>query len=452
MRRSRCPGLATLLLVAACAARARAEEAAATAAVARPPLSLVLTAANFDKLVVPDERWLVYFGAPWCAHCRKLAPIWEQAATELEGQVRFGSVDATVETVLAKRFKVSAYPFVTYHVGSRWKAYGSEKTVVGFSEYAARMAAPPVRAYGSVKALRDALGPIGRAFVFAGRADEPLHAAFATVADGRFDELSFALLAEAPRGVRAQLGRLTHADAALAAGGDAALVGVLDGELFETFAPSAVALADAAALAASLGEWVAERERALVLAVTGANFHKLRRLRSHLALACVRPADVEVLRAQQRQMAAHALARGAHFQFGWIDASDAPAFWQSEYGLQQAALPTLLVLQGTGSAADAWHWRARNGSAPLGGVDEQADFLNSIVAHAVAPERSGEPSTVWAAMLRTHAALRSFASESPYVFGGCIVLNILFLLSMCVSLPALAAPPAQAAGARAKRE
>ena len=58
-----------------------------------------LTDENFDKLVMDSEdMWLVEFFAPWCGHCKNLAPQWASAATELKGKVKLGALDATVHT------------------------------------------------------------------------------------------------------------------------------------------------------------------------------------------------------------------------------------------------------------------------------------------------------------------------------------------------------------------
>ena len=42
---------------------------------------LQLTAANFSEVVqAPGARVLVMFYAPWCSYCKRLAPIYDEAA------------------------------------------------------------------------------------------------------------------------------------------------------------------------------------------------------------------------------------------------------------------------------------------------------------------------------------------------------------------------------------
>jgi protein disulfide-isomerase A6 len=74
-----------------------------------------LTEANFKKLVLQsDDMWLVEFFAPWCGHCKNLAPHWEKAAGELKGKVKLGAVDATVHQSLAQQYGVQGYPTIKY--------------------------------------------------------------------------------------------------------------------------------------------------------------------------------------------------------------------------------------------------------------------------------------------------------------------------------------------------
>lgn len=60
-----------------------------------------LTSSNFNKDVVNSaDIWMVEFFAPWCGHCKNLAPEWEKAAKVLKGIVKVGAVDMDVEKVI----------------------------------------------------------------------------------------------------------------------------------------------------------------------------------------------------------------------------------------------------------------------------------------------------------------------------------------------------------------
>lgn len=77
-----------------------------------------LTDANFDKLVLnSDDVWLVEFFAPWCGHCKNLAPHWDKAATDLKGKVKLGALDATVHTIKAQQFGIQGYPSIKFFPG-----------------------------------------------------------------------------------------------------------------------------------------------------------------------------------------------------------------------------------------------------------------------------------------------------------------------------------------------
>lgn len=74
---------------------------------------VVLTDDNFEQNVIgSDDVWLVEFYAPWCGHCKKLAPEWAQAATNLKDQVKVAKVDATVEKRLASKYGINGYPTI----------------------------------------------------------------------------------------------------------------------------------------------------------------------------------------------------------------------------------------------------------------------------------------------------------------------------------------------------
>jgi len=80
-----------------------------------------LTDSNFESLVLDsDDMWLVEFFAPWCGHCKNLAPEWARAATELKGKVKLGALDATVHQSTAQKYGIKGYPTIKYFApGSR---------------------------------------------------------------------------------------------------------------------------------------------------------------------------------------------------------------------------------------------------------------------------------------------------------------------------------------------
>ena len=101
-----------------------------------------LTEVNFDALVMEsNDHWIVEFYAPWCGHCKNLAPEYETAATQLKGQVKLGAVDATVHTSLASKYGVKGYPTLKlFPAGKKGspQEYQGGRDASGIVQYALR--------------------------------------------------------------------------------------------------------------------------------------------------------------------------------------------------------------------------------------------------------------------------------------------------------------------------
>ena len=69
------------------------------------------TNANFDgEVLQSDLPVLVDFWAGWCGPCRQIAPVVDQLATELQGQIKVGKVDVDAENQLAAQYGVMSIP------------------------------------------------------------------------------------------------------------------------------------------------------------------------------------------------------------------------------------------------------------------------------------------------------------------------------------------------------
>lgn len=84
---------------------------------ATPSDVVVLTPENFDSIVLDETKdVLVEFYAPWCGHCKQLAPTYEKVAStfKLDKDVVIANCDADKYRDISEKYGVSGFPTLKF--------------------------------------------------------------------------------------------------------------------------------------------------------------------------------------------------------------------------------------------------------------------------------------------------------------------------------------------------
>jgi protein disulfide isomerase len=83
---------------------------------------IVLKGESFADLVLNNDKdVLVEFYAPWCGHCKKLAPTWDELATKLKGineKVVVAKFDGTANEIDVPGVAVKGFPTIYFFKGN----------------------------------------------------------------------------------------------------------------------------------------------------------------------------------------------------------------------------------------------------------------------------------------------------------------------------------------------
>lgn len=102
-----------------------------------------LTDDTFDAHVSKGHHFVKFY-APWCGHCKRLAPTWEQLASTMANsdKVKIGKVDCTVQQRTCQKFNVRGYPTLMWITdGVKNEDYRGQRSIEDLSKFVAKMSA-----------------------------------------------------------------------------------------------------------------------------------------------------------------------------------------------------------------------------------------------------------------------------------------------------------------------
>lgn len=101
---------------------------------------------SFDEFVKSNDLVLAEFFAPWCGHCKALAPEYEEAATTLkEKNIKLVKVDCTEEADLCQTYGVEGYPTLKVFRGlDNISPYQGQRKAAAITSYMIKQSLPAV--------------------------------------------------------------------------------------------------------------------------------------------------------------------------------------------------------------------------------------------------------------------------------------------------------------------
>jgi protein disulfide-isomerase A1 len=119
---------------------------------------LELEDSNIEEAIANNEHIFIEFYAPWCGHCKRLAPDYELVASHFkgEGKVVIAKIDASTHTTSAGTHGIRGFPTLKLFSNGVAKDYEGERTSPAMIQWIKKKTGPATKQIASQEE-RDAL-------------------------------------------------------------------------------------------------------------------------------------------------------------------------------------------------------------------------------------------------------------------------------------------------------
>eukprot|EP00980_Cylindrotheca_fusiformis_P001973 scaffold443_cov125-Cylindrotheca_fusiformis.AAC.22 len=277
-----------------------------------------------------NPLWFLKFYAPWCGHCKRMAPVLDRIAPKLQGQMAIGKIDCTSQTALCKQFKVRGYPTLKYSVDGDINDYPAGRDEASILGFASKMSAPSIVTVGSYdEAMEYAKSETEEGVIFLGF--DPSHSEAAPSA-------FYQVFSQVARRKQASGHFLWLKPSDPDSIKSAAVVKRIEVDTKVRYLEDVESLTPEA-----LGEWFEEQNLPLVSILGANNFQKIGRKGRPLAMAIAHTEDAEQIKALKEHMLNYITATDDEkYYYGILDGKKFNKFLE-QFNVKEENVPQFLV-------------------------------------------------------------------------------------------------------------
>jgi protein disulfide-isomerase A1 len=159
---------------------------------------LSLTSDTFKSTVDNENLILVEFFAPWCGHCKALAPHYEEAATTLKAKgIPIAKVDCVEEADLCQTQGVQGYPTLKVFRKGESTEYAGARKADGIVSYMVKQSLPAVSEVTSANHTEFQTADKIVAVAYVNSKTEPAATEFAAAAEKHRNDYLFGMVTDA---------------------------------------------------------------------------------------------------------------------------------------------------------------------------------------------------------------------------------------------------------------